>query len=591
MIAAADIVDALDGPAAVMNAAGALVAANTALRDAGFVAAELARLAPGEGRETAGRDGGLFAWTAKALPGGGMLLLGRRVTAGLTPSEQYLASLSHELRTPLTAVLGMADLLSETRLAADQRAYLSTLRDCGEHLLGLVNEVLDLARLDAGHVALHPIPVDARHILQSTAELLSPRAHAKGLEVAWSAPAGLPRLLADEGRLRQILFNLAGNAVKFTETGGVSLGVEVRDRAAGRASLRFTVADTGPGVPEAQRERIFEAFAQASAEHAARSDSAGLGLAIVRRLAAAHHGRAGLDSPPEGGARFWFEAEFAMADGGAEGGAPARELAGQTVCIVSPNAVVRRAAALMIEAAGGRALTYIHLAEAQGCAPAGCVALIDHALVRVMPGRRPRLRPLAGRPSVILLAPEERGRIGRYRAAGFAGYLIKPLRDVSLVSRVLAALGDGALAAAPDERAAACETFSARVLLVEDNPINALLARSLLEREGCTVERAATGAEALAAATVSRPDLILMDLRLPDMDGRAATQALRKAGCDAPIVALTADAIEEDRRSCLAAGMDDFAAKPLQAAVLRAMLRRWVARGWTRAEPGAKLTA
>ena len=586
MTTAADIVDALDGPAAVLAADGALMTANAAMRAAGVDPADLAALNPGEGRETSAADGALIAWSARPLPGGATLVTGRQVTAGLTPSEQYLASLSHELRTPLTAVLGMADLLSETRLAADQRAYLSTLRDCGEHLLGLVNEVLDLARLDAGHVALHPIAVDARQILQSTAELLSPRAHAKGLEVAWSAPVGLPRLMADEGRLRQVLFNLAGNAVKFTESGGVRLGVEVRGAAAGRVTLRFTVTDTGPGVPETQRDRIFDAFAQATAEHAARSDSAGLGLAIVRRLAAAHHGRAGLDSPPDGGAHVWFEAGFAVA--GEAGGA--RELTGQTVCVVSPNAVVRRAAAEMIEAAGGRALAYTHMAEAQAAAPAESVALIDHALVRVTPGRRPQLKPLAGRPSVILLAPEERVRIARYRAAGFAGYLIKPLRDVSLISRVLAAHGETLSGAAQDERAAA-ETFSARVLLVEDNPINALLARSLLEREGCAVERAATGAEAIAAAAVSRPDLILMDLRLPDMDGREATRALRLAGCAAPIVALTADAFEEDRRSCLAAGMDDFAAKPLQVAVLRAMLRRWVARGWTRAEPGAKLSA
>ena len=587
MIFAADIVDALDAPAAVVGEDGAVLVANAALGEAGIDAATLGAVRPGEDRETVGANGALIAWTAKPLSCGANLVIGRPVTAGLTPSEQYLASLSHELRTPLTAVLGMADLLSETRLAADQRAYLSTLRDCGEHLLGLVNEVLDLARLDAGHVALHPIAVDPRQILQSTAELLSPRAHAKGLEVAWSAPASLPRLMADEGRLRQVLFNLAGNAVKFTEAGGVRLGVEVRDESKDRVTLRFTVNDTGPGVPEAQREHIFEAFAQASAEHAARSDSAGLGLAIVRRLAAAHQGRAGLDCPLEGGAQFWFEAEFALAGPVAT----ARELAGQTVCVVSPNAVVRRAATEMIEAAGGVALAFTHSAEAQAKSPAGSVALIDHALVRVTPGRRPRLRPLPGRPSVILLAPEERGRIPRYRAAGFAGYLIKPLRDVSLVSRVLAALGEAAPVAAPDERAAATDAFSARVLLVEDNPINALLARSLLEREGCTVERAATGAEALAAAAVSRPDLILMDLRLPDMDGRTATQTLRKNGCDAPIVALTADAFEEDRRSCLAAGMDDFASKPLQAAVLRAMLRRWIARGWTRAEPGAKLSA
>jgi signal transduction histidine kinase/DNA-binding response OmpR family regulator len=586
MTAAADIVQALETPAVLVAADGRVLAANTAFEACGADPAALASLAAGDDRETLAANGALIAWTRRPLADGGALILGREATAGLTPSEQYLASLSHELRTPLTAVLGMADLLSETRLAADQRAYLGTLRDCGEHLLGLVNEVLDLARLDAGHVALCPAAVDARQILQSTAELLSPRAHAKGLEVAWSVPAGLPRLMADEGRLRQVLFNLAGNAVKFTETGGVRLGVEPRDASNGRVTLRFAVTDTGPGVPEAQRERIFEAFAQASPEHAARSDSAGLGLAIVRRLAAAHNGRAGLDSPAEGGARFWFEAAFAIA----EAATPSRALAGQTVCVASANPVVRQAAAEMIEAAGGRAIACSDMTEAQAAAPAGSVVLIDHALARATPGKRPRLRPLADRPSVILLAPEERGRIARYRAQGFAGYLIKPLRDVSLVSRVLAVLGEAGAGAAPDERAAS-ETFSARVLLVEDNPINALLARSLLEREGCTVERAATGAEALAAAAISRPDLVLMDLRLPDMDGREATRALRAAGCASPIVALTADAFEEDRRSCLAAGMDDFASKPLQAAVLRAMLRRWVARGWTRPEPEVKLSA
>jgi CheY-like chemotaxis protein len=244
----------------------------------------------------------------------------------------------------------------------------------------------------------------------------------------------------------------------------------------------------------------------------------------------------------------------------------------------------------MIEAAGGRPQAFASLAEASQ-APAGAVMLIDGAFSR-RPGPRGRLRPLAGHPCVVLLAPEERGLIGRRRAAGFAGYLIKPLREVSLVERVLAAAGEAAIKVAPDERAISeAEPHGAKVLLVEDNPINALLARSLLEREGCAVQRAASAGEALDAARLSLPDLIFMDLRLPDMDGRAATRALRAAGCAAPIVALTADAFEEDRRACLAAGMDDFAAKPLQAAVLRAILRRWASPGWTRGEPEAKLTA
>jgi CheY-like chemotaxis protein len=225
--------------------------------------------------------------------------------------------------------------------------------------------------------------------------------------------------------------------------------------------------------------------------------------------------------------------------------------------------------------------------------PAGAVILIDHALAQPADGRRPRLvRPLAGHPCVVLLAPEDRAAIPRYRAAGFRGYLIKPLRDVSLVERVLAAL-DGAAeaAAAPDERAIAEGAAGARVLLAEDNPINALLARSLLEREGCTVTRATSGEEVLAAVAAGDFDLILMDLRMPGLDGRQATLALRARGCRTPIVALTADAFEEDRRACLEAGMDDFLTKPLKPAVLQAMLRRWSRPGWTPEGPRAKLAS
>jgi CheY-like chemotaxis protein len=419
--------------------------------------------------------------------------------------------------------------------------------------------------------------------LQSTAELLSPRAQAKGLEIGWSAPAGLASVMADEGRLRQILFNLAGNAVKFTETGGILLGVEAKPAAPGRVTLRFLVTDTGPGVPADERERIFDVFTQASAEHSARVDSSGLGLAVVRRLAAAHGGRAGVDAPDEGGSRFWFEADFEIE----AAAAPDQPLTGREVAVISPSPIVRRAAVGLVEAAGGEAIA----SPSPITPPPGAVVLLDHALGEV-DGRKGRLlKPIAGHPTVILLAPEDRAAIARYRAAGFAGYLIKPLRDVSLAERVLAALDDAVAAPAPDERAALQAAAGARVLLVEDNPINALLARSLLEREGCAVERVSDGEAALAAAAASIFDIILMDLRMPGMDGRETTVMLRARGCRTPIVALTADAFEEDRQACLRAGMDDFLTKPLKPAVLQAMLRRWTASGWTPAKPRAKLAS
>ena len=585
MLNAAAVIDALETPAALFEADGRLAVANAAFEGCGVDLALVGELIAGEDRETLGADGVLTHWSARDLPDGQRLVTGRPASTGLGQRERYLASLSHELRTPLNGVLGMAGLLADTPLADEQRAYLATLQDCGQHLLGLVNDVLDLARLDAGQLTLHPSPVDIRQLLQSTAELLSPRAYAKGLEIAWTAPAGLPTILADEGRLRQILFNLAGNAVKFTETGGVLLSVEAGAPASktggGRLAIRFIVLDTGPGVPEEARERIFEAFGQGAAEHAARTDSSGLGLAIVRRLVAAHAGRIALETPDEGGAKFWFEADFPIA----EPADTARQLAGRVVAVVSPSRIVRAAAGGLVKAAGGTAMlsrTPSGLAEA---APQDAVVLIDHGR-----GKR-RRKPAPGRPSVILLAPEDRAHIAAYRADGFAGYLIKPLRDVSLVERVLAASGETiAPADSPDERAAA-QPIAARVLLAEDNPINAILARSLLEREGCSVDRVASGEEALAAAMSGAYDLIFMDQRMPGMDGRETAKALRERGCRTPIIALTADAFEEDRRACLAAGMDDFLTKPLEQPVLRAMLRRWAQRGWTDAKREAKLAS
>ena len=275
--------------------------------------------------------------------------------AGKTKSEaarpagdHFLAALSHELRTPLNGVLGMAGLLSRTRLDGDQKAYVAALQESGEHLLGLVNDVLDLARLEAGGFDLHPTPTDIETLLQGVAELLSPRAHGKGLEIAWAAAPGLPPVLVDEGRLRQVLFNLAGNAVKFTETGGVLL--TAAPRADGR--IRFTVKDTGPGVAEADRERIFEPFAQGPAPSSGALESTGLGLAIVRRLAAALDGAIGLESTPGEGSEFWFEAALPPASRDASA---IRPLSGLTVAVVSPSEIVAEAASRQVEACGSAA--------------------------------------------------------------------------------------------------------------------------------------------------------------------------------------------------------------------------------------------
>ncbi|WP_309643954.1 response regulator [Phenylobacterium sp.] len=494
-------------------------------------------------------------------------------------SAEQLASLSHEFRTPLNGVLGMARLLEGTRLTQEQRAYVSALRDSGEHLLGLVNDVLDFARLGADKIELQPSTFEVEGLLRSVCELMSPRAREKGLEIAWSAPAGIGQAFADEGRLRQILLNFAGNAIKFTTHGGVLVTVSESG-----PSLRFTVADTGPGVTEAVRDKIFEAFEMADPSHDVQLGGTGLGLAIARKLATAMQGAVGVDTAPSGGAAFWFEAAFERMPV-----TPERVLQGRAVAVASANPILAEAARALIEAGGGAPVIAGDIGGLIEAAGPSDILLLDHALAR--PGKTLVLP--AGRTAIVLLAPEDRGLIDGYRAAGFAGYLIKPLRRGSLAERVLAAAGlrgDSRAEAPEDDRIAPAAAPGARVLLVEDNPINALLARTLLTREGCAVDQAGGGEEALAALAVGDYDLILMDMRMPGMSGLQTTERARILGVKTPVVALTANAFEEDRHACLAAGMDDFLVKPLSHDALRQALAKWTGRGdWTGKAERAKV--
>lgn len=490
---------------------------------------------------------------------------------GVAPEQQFLRLMSHEMRTPLNGVIGMLGLLSRTKLDGAQRAYAEAARSSAEHLLGLVNDLLDYARLEAGKLEFDSAPVDLEALVRGVAELLSPRAHERGLEIAWSVAADAPDIVGDEGRLRQVLFNLAGNAVKFTETGGVRIAVERVGGLASRPRLAFIIDDTGPGVPPEARERIFEEFGHVDASDASRFGGAGLGLAVVHRLAGAMEGQVEVGDRPDGsGARFRFTAEFAALRGAKR----SRDLTDHAVAVISPDPFVRAAAAAQIQASGG---------QVRADAP---VALIDHAA-------RAEGQSLVARPAglaadvrtIVLLKPEERERIAAYRGAGFHGYLIKPLRRASLAERVLAALSQSALSnsgarvsPSDDDRVIPARFSGIRVLLVEDNPVGALLATTLLKREGCAVETAANGAEAVAALKRARYDLVLMDMRMPGVDGPTAARTIRAGGDGTPIIALTANAFAEDRRTCLEAGMDDHLVKPLELEALRSTLARWTNR-------------
>ena len=451
--------------------------------------------------------------------------------------QQFLRLMSHEMRTPLNGVIGMLGLLTRTRLDGAQRAYEEAARQSAEHLLGLVNDLLDYARLEAGKLEFDAAPVDIEGLVRSVAELLSPRAHEKGLELVWSVAPDAIDVMADEGRLRQVLFNLAGNAVKFTESGGA---------------------------------RIFEEFGHVDASDATRFGGAGLGLAVVKRLADAMGGKVSVGNRGRGkGSRFRFEASFAAAADVPERGRP---LEGLAVGVLSPDDMVRQAAIEQIEASGGK----VH--------PGAPVVLVDHALAAVA-GETLAPRPEKGR-GIVLLRPSERDLIARYRTAGFHGYLIKPLRRASLAERVLA-VANPTTAQIPglpppppadDDRVATIRFAGTRVLLVEDNPVGSLLAATLLRREGCAVETAANGHEAVYALTRARYDMVFMDMRMPGMDGPTATRAIRARGDQTPIVALTANAFAEDRRACLEAGMDDHLVKPLEPESLRRILARWTNR-------------
>ena len=483
--------------------------------------------------------------------------------ASAAPEQQFLRLMSHEMRTPLNGVIGMLNLLSRTRLDGAQRAYAEAAQKSAEHLLGLVNDLLDYARLEAGALEFDTAPVNPESLTRSVAELLSPKAHDRGLEIMWSVAADVPDIMADEGRLRQVLFNLAGNAVKFTDEGSVYIAVERCGGTDSRPRIAFIIDDTGPGVPVEARTRIFEEFGHVDHSDASRHDGAGLGLAVVSKLAQAMKGKVSVSDRPDGhGARFRFEAPFRRAETPERN----RPLTGQGVRIMTPDPMLRQSITAQLEASGGTV------------SDAGEVVLVDHALLAKAEGTP--CVPLPAARSIILLRPGERDLIAAYRRAGYQGYLIKPLRRESLAERVLVAAPEAIVAPLSirhleDDRLAVGNFRGVRVLLVEDNPVGQLLAKTLLRREGCLVQTAADGHEALAAARSNLFDIIFMDMRMPRMDGATAARRLREMGHTAPIIALTANAYAEDRAACLEAGMDDHLTKPLEMDALRMALGRW----------------
>ena len=477
----------------------------------------------------------------------------------LKAREDFFRLMSHEIRTPLNGVMGMLSLLTRTPLSPDQASYVQTARESGDHLLTLVNDLLDYARIDAGRIELETTEVQLEPLLQSVAELLSPRAHANHIEVVWSLDPRLDYIHADEGRLRQILFNLAGNAIKFTTRGGVLIHVGLSDA----GLICFSVRDTGAGIPEEARVRIFEEYGQVEPSHATRYGGAGLGLVVVKKLVDVMQGALTLESEVGQGSRFTveFQAPYGLRNKRADTCYP------HDVTLISENDILAEGAKSHLAAGDCRLRIAKHVQD-----DPQTIILADRAAFSI-PVTAPSPR------SLILLAPEQRDEINAWKEKGWSGYLIKPLRRSSLLER-LETLHDQKqkIESKPqndDERIVSESAPDKSVLLVEDNPVNALLAQILLQREGCRVERASSGEEAIDILKHRQFDIIFMDLGLPGIDGIGAAREIRAMGIRTPVIALTANAYEEDRRASIHAGMNDFLTKPIEVVALKHRLQTW----------------